>query len=360
MPGGRNCLNNSSDEWQVTSEESSLNQFIARLPKVELHVHLEGAARPESLRELARRKRRLEKETEEWISERRAQKFRYRKFQDFLEAYKRLTLLLESPSDYALVTTRLSEDLARENVKYAEVTLSAGVILWKKQPVEAVFEAISRAASDARARCGVRIQWIFDAVRHFGVEHARQVLALAARFRSQGVVAFGIGGDEERGPAEQFVDVFREARELGLHATAHAGETSGPESVRKAIEILGAERIGHGLTAAEDGEVLALLRKRKVPVEVCLTSNVATGLLARVEDHPLKRYLDAGLVVTLNSDDPGMFETNLEREMKLAAEHFALSRAQLAQISENAIRASFLPEGSRRELLEELHSAVGR
>ncbi len=342
----------------MPSADSPLNSFIARLPKVELHLHLEGSVRPETLRELSRRKTWLRRKVGNWISERRRQSYRYGNFQKFLAAFGVVALLLETPEDYALATTRLIEWLAAQNVKYAEVTLSAGVVLWKKQSLQAVFEAASAAAREAEARLGTRINWIFDAVRQFGVDHVREVLEWAARFRSQGVVAFGIGGDEERGPAGLFTEVYRQARSLGLHVTAHAGETAGPESIRKAVELLGAERIGHGLSATRDPGVVALLRERGVPLEVCLTSNVATGVLARLEDHPLPKMLEAGLTVTLNSDDPAMFGTSLEQEFHLAAERFGLSRRQLVGLAENAVRAAFLPAEERERYLKELASVA--
>lgn len=341
------------------SEKGSLaKSFITRLPKVELHVHLEGSARPETLRELARAKGRHENVVEEWIAEREQTGFRYPNFRDFINSFTAITLLLETPADYALITTRLCEWLAEQNVRYAEVTLSAGVVLWKKQSLEAVFEGVAAATHEAQKGLGVRIQWILDAVRQFGATHAREVLRRAARFRPQGVVAFGIGGDEVRGPAEQFREVYRESRELGLHTTAHAGETAGPESVRAAVELLGAERLGHGLSAARDPEVLSLLRDCQVPLEVCLSSNLATGMLARVEDHPLRKFLDAGLVVTLNTDDPAMFGTSLVHEMELAADCFSLGRETLVGLCENAIRASFLEEDEKQTLRAELLQAA--
>jgi aminodeoxyfutalosine deaminase len=332
----------------------TMRSFLAQLPKVELHLHLEGGIQPETLRELSRTKDRLARETEDWIDSRERQGFRYANFQEFLEAFKLVTLLLEAPADYALATTRLMEGLAKQKVRYAEIILAAGVVLWKKQPLDAIFEAVVQAASEVETRLGLRVRWIFDAIRHFGAEHAREVLRWAARYREQGVVAFGIGGDEERGPAKLFAEVYREARDLGLHAVAHAGEAAGPESVRQAVELLGAERIGHGLTASRDSQVLALLRDRGVPLEVCPTSNVATALLARLEEHPLPQFLAAGLVVTLNSDDPAMFGTSLENEFFQAARCFGLSRAQLAMLCTNAVRASFLPDQEKAELLKEI------
>jgi aminodeoxyfutalosine deaminase len=338
--------------------DSQLKSSIQSLPKVELHIHLEGAVRPETLRELAcRAPGRDAGAVEDWIRERTATGFRYRDFADFIEAFKAVARLLETPGDYALATTRLVEELAKQNVRYAEVTLAAGVVLWKQQPLGAVFEAVAAAAAEAEARLGVRVRWIFDAIRQFGAEHARRVLDFAKRFRTMGVVALGIGGDEARGPAELFADVYRAARDAGLHTTAHAGETCGAESVRQAVELLGAERIGHGLAAARDPEVMALLRERGVPLEVCLTSNVATGVLSDVREHPLSKFLAEGVTVTLNSDDPAMFGTSLERELELAAENFALDRAQLVGLLANAARAVFLPEAEKQALTKEIQRA---
>jgi aminodeoxyfutalosine deaminase len=342
----------------ITRLPDVLNVFIARLPKVELHLHLEGSIRPRTLRELAEGKSWLKGKVADWIGERTRESYRYGSFAKFLVAFGLVSLLLEGPEDYALATARLMEWLAEQNVRYAEITLSAGVILWKKQSVEATFDAIAAAAAEAEKRCGVRVAWIFDGVRQFGVEHVRQVLGLAGRFRSQGVVAFGIGGDEVRGPAALFTDLYREARDMGLHVTAHAGEAVGPESIRDAVELLGAERIGHGLTAAQNPAVMALLRERRIPLEVCPTSNVSTGLLARFQDHPLPKFLDAGLAVTLNSDDPAMFGTSLQREFTLAAAHFQLSPQQIVGLGEEAIRAAFLPADRQQALLTELTLAA--
>jgi aminodeoxyfutalosine deaminase len=338
--------------------EPSLVSFITRLPKVELHVHLEGAVRPETLRELSQRKSQLRQKVGEWISERRAQHYRYGSFQHFLVAFGIVSLLLEKPEDYALATTRLIEWLAEQNVRYAEITFAAGVVLWKKQSVEAVFEAAAAAAEEAGPRAGVRVRWMFDAVRHFGPDHVREALCWAGHYRPRGVVAFGIGGNEERGPARLFPDIFREARDLGLHTVAHAGEACGPESIRDAIELLGAERIGHGLTAIRDPQVVALLRERQIALEVCPTSNVAMGLIARFEDHPLPKLVEAGLVVTLNSDDPAMFGTSLQEEFQEAARCFRFSRETLTGLCLNAARASFLSDDEKRELCEEITRAA--
>ena len=337
----------------------SLESFIARLPKAELHLHLEGSIRPETLREMAKGKSLLRREVTRWISRRRAERFHYGDFKGFLKSFGVVALLLKSPEDYALATTRLAEWLAAQNARYAEVILSAGVVLWKKQSVDEVFDAVERAAREARARTDVRLQWIFDAVRQFGVEHAREVLRWAIIFRERGVVALGIGGDEAAGPPELFTNIFREAREAGLRLTAHAGESVGPDSIRKAVELLGAERIGHGLSAIQDPEVMALLRDRRIPLEVCPTSNVATGLVKRLQDHPLPRFLEAGLAVTLNSDDPAMFGTSLQDEFVRSAQAFSLTRQQIVGLCENSIRYSFLPETEKQPLLHQLAEVAG-
>lgn len=336
----------------------ALESLIHSLPKAELHVHLEGSVEPETLQELSRAKGRLEKETEAWTREQKRRGFRYGGLPEFLSAFKLVALLLESPSDYALVTTQLLKRLAAQNVRYAEITLSAGVILWKKQSLPETFEAIQEAARAFEALSPLRVKWIFDAVRQFGTDSAREVLDWARNFRDGGVIAFGIGGDEERGPAEWFGRIYQEAREAGLRSTAHAGESGNAQSVRQAVEILGAERIGHGLAAAQDPEVMELLRTRQIPLEVCLTSNVSTGLVEKMGRHPLRRFLDAGLRVTLNTDDPALFGTSLEREMLLAAQTFGLSASEISDLCRNAIQFSFMSGDEKESLLSEFETAA--
>lgn len=335
-----------------------LETFIRHLPKAELHLHLEGSLQPETLLELARLKGRLRDQTENWIRQHSERRFRYGSFEAFLQAFKLVTVLLEGPEDYALATRRMVECLAKQRVRYAEVTLSAGVILWKKQPVDAIFEAVLAASQEAEQQHRVRVQWIFDAIRHFGQDHAREVLRWAGEFRRDGVVAFGIGGDEKRGPPELFRDVYREARDLGLHATAHAGEIGGPESVAQAVQLLGAERIGHGVAAARDAKVLALLRDRRVTVEICPTSNVATGIVPSIEVHPLPQFLKSGVRVTINSDDPALFGSSLEEELILCAQTFGLSESQILELLRNSIQASFAEETTKQALFAELQAAA--
>jgi adenosine deaminase/aminodeoxyfutalosine deaminase len=306
--------------------------FILDLPKAELHLHLEGAVEPETLYEL---------DPATPLEEHRAV-YHYTDFDAFLKAFAAVGKRLRTPDDYGLVTRRLLERLAAQNVRYAEIMIAAGVVLWKGQEFGPIFDAISAAAAGSP----VEVRWILDAVRQFGVEQAMQVAKLAAERRDRGVVAFGIGGSEERGPAHWFREVFGWARDAGLHLTAHAGETAGPESIWAALE-LGAERIGHGIAAARAPELMAHLREHDIPLEISITSNLVTGVVKCVEDHPVRRLYEAGVPIVLNTDDPAMFRCSLVEEYRLARRAFGFSEEELRRVAENGFRYRF---GGRSEL----------
>src|SRR5947209_10554729 len=228
-------------------------------------------------------------------------------------AFKTLTEDLQTPEDYELITYRLMEQLKAENILHAEVYVSVGVCLWRKQDFDAIVEGLDRGRLRGERDFGVSLLWIFDAVRQFGPGAAQDVFELAARYRDRNVVGVGIGGDEQKAPPELFREAYAYASDNGLRLTAHAGESSGPESIWGALNLR-AERIGHGLTAWQDTELVEELARRQIPVEICLTSNLRTGCCRGIGEHPLRSYFDKGLMVTLNSDDPAMFSTSLARE----------------------------------------------
>jgi adenosine deaminase/aminodeoxyfutalosine deaminase len=301
-------------------------EFLDDLEKAELHVHLEGSVDFDMLCQLAPHLNPSEI--------RHACTFH--DFPGFIEAYKFVSRLLTTPQDYALITRRLLERLHEQQVRYVEINLSVGVMLWKNQQVAPIFDAVSYAARESP----VKVNWIFDAVRQFGPDQALRVAELAAERLREGVVGFGMGGDEGCESARSFAPAFDLARRRGLHLVPHAGETTTAESVWDALR-LGAERIGHGIRAADDPALLRHLRDRDIPLEICITSNIRTGAVAALEGHPIRRIFDAGVPVTINTDDPGLFETTLKREYEIAVKQFRFSESQMREIAENGFRYAF-------------------
>ncbi len=316
-------------------------------PKAELHLHLEGAIEPDTLRELARRHA---MPAADLSDEDLRARYRCDDFRGFLMAFKWVIGHLQAPEDYYLVASRALEKLHQQNVRYAEIYYSAGISLWKKVEVEPIFEALDAARREAASRWGIRARWIFDAVRQFGPEAAERVVALAARFRDREVVGIGLGGDEQSLAPGEFRRAYSTARREGLRLCCHAGETAGPESIWGALRELGAERIGHGITALEDPALVNYLRERQVPLEVSVTSNYATGVVEAGAEHPVRRMFDAGLFLVINSDDPAMFCTSLQQEYARLAERHGFREEELRRLAANSFRAAFLPDDEKERL----------
>jgi adenosine deaminase/aminodeoxyfutalosine deaminase len=327
--------------------------FIRRLPKAELHLHLEGTVAPETLVILGQR-------NGSPISLEQARAlYEYTDFTGFLMAFKAVTERLVTADDYELVTYRMLERLHAQGVVHAEVYVSVGVVYyWRRtEPDVEVFEPLFPGMERGRLRgeqdFGITLLWIFDAVRHFGPKEAARVFLKAAQMRAEfpSIIGIGIGGDERRTGAEPFRELYAEARASGLRLTAHAGETVGPGGIWAAINI-GAERLGHVLTAIEDPELVELLAQRQIPVEICMSSNLRTGSCQSLSEHPVRSYFDAGLMVTLNSDDPAMFGSDLVGEYRIGARAFEFTPEHLRELAANSIEASFLPAERKIELLK--------
>jgi aminodeoxyfutalosine deaminase len=324
---------------------SAPSGFIRSLPKAELHLHLEGSIEPLTLLEL-RQRHGMDSASLAEIEK----LYNYTDFTGFLMAFKDVTGHLRTPEDYELITYRLMERLKSENVVHAEVFVSVGVCLWRKQDFAAIFEGLERGRQRGETDFGISLLWIFDAVRQFGADKAERVVDLAIRFRDRNVVGVGIGGDERQGPPELFQDVYTRAASHGLHLTAHAGETAGPESIWGALNLK-AERIGHGLTAGQDPELMEELAQRQIPIEICVTSNLRTGCCTELSQHPVRYYFDQGLMLVLNTDDPAMFRTSLGAEYQLVQESFGFTDDHMRELARNSFEASFLDGDKKLALL---------
>ena len=324
-------------------KDIDIREWLRKLPKAELHLHLEGTIAPETLLALSKRH-----DATPLTLAGAKQLYTYENFIGFLMAFKAVTERLRTPEDYELITYEMMRALAAQGIVHAEVYISFGIIYyWKNEEVEPYVEAIERGRIRGEKDFGLTVLWIIDAVRNFGAEEAARVFRKAAELKPKypSIIGIGIGGDEAKGPADLFRDLYAEAKAAGLRLTAHAGESVGPESMWAAINI-GAERLGHGLAAQHAAEQIVL--------ELCPTSNVRTGCCPKIEDHPLRHYFDCGLMVTLNSDDPPMFGSDLLGEYVLAYEQFGFTLEQMRELAANSIEASFLPAERKLSLLRQV------
>jgi aminodeoxyfutalosine deaminase len=326
---------------------TSIQEFIRQLPKAELHLHLEGTILPVTLVELSARHDSISLTLHDAEA-----LYRFSDFTEFIECFKAITRRLKDPEDYELAAWRMMQRLHDQGVVHAEVYISVGVIyMWRNfdpRAFEPIFAALERARERAVRELDLSLYWIFDAVRHFSVEEADRVFRKAAELRPHypSIVGIGLGGDERRTGSEPFRAFYSEAARAGLRLTNHAGETTGPEAIWEALSI-GSERIGHALSAIQDNKLLDELKLRNTALELNPTSNVRTGVCASFAAHPLRKYFDRGLLVTLNSDDPALFGSDLANEFLLAHTEQNFTRDELRQLAANSIQASFLPEAEK-------------
>jgi adenosine deaminase len=336
---------------------ADLGDFIAGLPKAELHVHHVGSASPRIVAELAARHAGSTPVPAD--PDLLAEYFVFSDFVHFIEVYLSVVDLIRDPEDVWTLTYEVARELAAQQVRYAELTLTPYSSIVRGIPAEAYCEAVEDARQRAATEHGIELRWCFDIPGEAGVPAADLTLEVALKNRPDGLVSFGLGGPELGVPREQFAPHFRAALAEGLRSVPHAGESTGPQTVWDALTHLGAERIGHGIAAARDPELLGYLRDHAIPLEVCPTSNVRTRSVPSLAEHPLPALVAAGVPVTINSDDPPMFATTLNNEYAVAAQLLALDAAGVADLARAAVRASFRDEAGKAALLAEIDDYAG-
>jgi len=330
---------------------SDLTAFIAGLPKAELHVHHVGSASPRIVAELAERHPGVVPSDAEAL----ASFFEFTDFGHFIEVYLAVVDLIRTSEDIRMLTYEVAREMAEgQSLRYAELTCTPYTSVVRGIPIEAYSEAIEDARVAAQRDFGLRLQWIYDIPGESGIPAADATLEYALKHPTDGLVGFGLGGPEIGVPRPQFQPHFDAARAAGLRSVPHAGETTGPQTIWDALQVLGAERIGHGTSAAQDPELLVHLAATGIPLEVCPSSNIATRAVERLEEHPIRTFHDAGVVVTVNSDDPPMFGTTLNQEYAIAAELLDLDRAGIAELAKTAVRAAFVDDAVKDGLSAEI------
>jgi aminodeoxyfutalosine deaminase len=336
--------------------------FIRGLPKAELHVHHVGSASARIVSELATR----HPGTVPSDLEELKRFYEFRDFAHFVEVYLAVVALIRTPEDIHYLTYEVAREMATEQgLRYAELTCTPYTSVFRPDrpdtghgptgmAIEAYTEAIESARVEAERDFGLVLRWIYDIPGEFGVAGADATLDYALNHRPEGLVGFGLGGPELGVPRPQFQRHFQQARAAGLHSVPHAGETTGPQTVWDSLTLLQAERIGHGTSSAQDPALLRHLAETGVPLEVCPSSNIATRAVATLEEHPIRAFRDAGVTVTVNSDDPPMFGTTLNREYEIAADLLGLDEAGVADLARAAVGESFAPDDVRARLLGEI------
>jgi len=331
-------------------------ELIRALPKAEQHIHIVGATRPETLLWLMEESGRdapfedLE-EVERF--------FQYSDFDHFISVYSTVSKFIVDEGQFERITYEMLEDDARCNVRYVEASFSApdhvrqgldyGLML------DAINRGVQRAREDFEIECNLRI----DLVRNYGPDYGMEVLDWIEGKRDN-IVAVDIGGSERGFPPEPYEPVYSRAREMGLHLVAHAGEAAGPESIWGAVKQLDVERIGHGTTAIKDPDLMAYLRDNGVTVETCPVSNVRTNAVPSVREHPVRAFYDMGIRVTVNSDDPSMFGTDMNNEYVQLHGQLGFTAPELFQISLNAVDSAFLPDEEKMRIREKFHEEIDR
>lgn len=329
----------------MPSDPTLTDDELVALPKADLHVHLVGSAAPATVAELAAR----HSDSGVPADVPALQRFyAFRDFAHFLEVYTAVSLLVRSPEDVVTLVLGLADDMRAQGTRYAEVTVTPVTHLRGGIAPDELAQALDAGAARARTAHDVELAWIYDISAGDGPAGGRATLEAALRHPPAALVGFGLGGPEVGVRRADFRPFFDEARAAGLHSVPHAGETVGPDEIRAAVDLLGAERVGHGVSAVRDPRLLEQLCNADVTLEVCPSSNVATGAVPHLEAHPLPELLAAGVPVVLGSDDPPMFNTSLLEEYRRVRDLLGLTAADLRALAEAGFRRSFAPEPVRR------------
>ena len=326
--------------------------FIAGMPKAELHVHHVGSVPPRVVAELAAR----HSGTVPSDPEELAKFFIFDDFPHFIRNYLAVVDLIKTAEDVRLLTYEVAADMAAQDIRYAELTVTPYISINEQLPAEAFLEAIEDAREAASRDHGLEMQWIFDIPADFGMPAAELTASVALDHDVPGLVGLGVGGSERGFPRSMFRDQFDRARAAGLHSVPHAGETTGPETIWDALESLGAERIEHGIAAVYDQRLLEHLVQHKIALDACLTSNVALRVVPDLDHHPIRELVAAGVTVTINTDDPPMFGTDLNAEYAIAARLLNLDERGLTELVLGAVEASFASPETKAALRTEISS----
>jgi adenosine deaminase len=329
------------------------DDWFERVPKVELHLHLEGAIPLPALWQLIEKYGGDEAAPSPAALEER---FRYRDFPHFLETWMWKNRFLRELDDFTLIAEAVARHLRDQNIRYVEAFYSPPDFAAHGLDVAGITAAV-RAGLDRVP--GIRVALVADVVRNYGAERAGRTLDALAEVRDQGVIGIGIGGSEAQYPPELFAAVYERARTLGFHTSAHAGEGAGVASIWGAIRALRAERLGHGTRAAEDPALVDYLSEHRIPLEMCPISNVRTAVVPDLAAHPIRRYVEQGLLVTVNTDDPAMFDTSLAHEYRELARVHGFTPAEIRTFIDNAVEASWLAAADKAELRRTLAADAG-
>jgi aminodeoxyfutalosine deaminase len=338
----------------ATSQREKIYQFIEQMPKVELHVHLEGAVLPETLLDLARRHG-VDLPAKDLNGIRDF--YTFIDFDHFVQVYMKINDCLVTPEDVGLITEELGNEAARQNIRYLEVTISPGTLVYiHGMKFDEILDQINAGAERARRTHGVRMQWVLDVIRDMPPHIREEGAKFAIHAMDRGIVALGLGGTEAKFPPEEFTDLFDLARDAGLPGVPHAGETAGPESIWNALKLLDAVRIGHGVRAIEDPSLVEYLAQNRIPLEVSPTSNICIGVFDSWESHPVRKLYDAGIPISVNSDDPPMFNTTLTQEYRELVDRFNFTLPEIEGITIGAVEHSFLSESEKSEMIRDFRS----